>query len=551
MNLPEPQSRAFTVLMSDIEKGQVKIPQFQRDFVWDLKRSARLLDSMIKGYPIGTFIIWRTKERLRTVKNIGGFKLPEPDEGDFVELILDGQQRLTSLYAASKGAKVPKEGQHGDDFDQIFVDLQAKGDEPIIILDITGKNPHSVIKLRNLLNGGIAQLARYPEEYHKKLDEYKNRILNYNHSLVSVKEAPIDIATEIFTRINTGGKELSLFEIMVAKTYDEKLKFDLAEKFDDLVEDLGIIDYETISDATVLQTIAVILEKECTRSKILSINKQVFIKTWEKAKDAIIRSCEYFSGFYRIPVSRLLPYSTLIVPFAYYFYMHPDKPTGDQQRYLQDFFWRCALSGRYSSGVESKLAQDVKRIDLILKDKQPDYEWGIDISPEFIKRHGWFSTGRSYIKAILCIYAYHEPKSFIDNSKVKIGNDWLKVASSKNYHHFFPKDYLKKHGKEDADINNVLNITIVDDFLNKRKIKTKAPSEYMKEFRKNPKLDTTMKTHLINDLTKFGIWDDNYDSFIKERAQAVSKELQDRLILRAVDKQPQMLEDDTDPIEEE
>ena len=375
--------------------------------------------------------------------------------------------------------------------------------------------------------------------------------MNYNHSLVSVKEAPIEVATEIFTRLNTGGKELTLFEIMVAKTYDEKLKFDLAEKFDALIEELEIIDYDTISDATVLQTIAVILEKECTRNKILSINKQTFIKTWEKAMDAIVRACEYFSGFYRIPVSRLLPYSTLIVPFAYYFYIHPDKPTGDQQKYLQDFFWRCALSGRYSSGVESKLAQDLKRIDLILKDKLPDYEWGIDISPDFIKRHGWFSTGRSYIKAILCIYAYHEPKSFIDNSKVKIGNDWLKVASSKNYHHFFPKDYLKKKGKDDAEINNVLNITIVDDFLNKRKIKAKAPSEYMKEFCKNPRLDATMKTHLINDLAKFGVWDDDYDKFIKERAQAVSKEFQERLILRAVDKQPQLLEDDSDPSEKE
>ncbi|MBI4595635.1 MAG: DUF262 domain-containing protein [Candidatus Tectomicrobia bacterium] len=550
MNLPEPHSRTFRVLMSDIEKGQVKIPQFQRDFVWDLKRSARLLDSIIKSYPIGTFILWKTKERLRMVKNVGGFEFPEPDEGDFTELVLDGQQRLTTLFAAWKGEKVKKEDGHVDDFGQMHIDLEAKEDEPIVVTDVTGKSPESLIKLRDLLNIRTAQFVRYPSEYHGKLDEYRDRITNYNFSLVSVKEAPLNVATEIFTRINTGGKELTLFEIMVAKTYDEKRDFDLATKFDELVEDLRIIGYETISDATILQTVAVILEGECTRNKILSLKKQYFIDTWEKAKDAIERACEYFSGYYRIPVSGLLPYSTLIVPFAYFFYKHPDRPIGNQQKYLQDFFWRCSLSGRYSSGVESKLAQDVKRIDLILKDELPKYEWGIDTSPVFIENNGWFSTSRSYVKAILCVYAYHEPKSFVDDSKVNISNDYLKQANSKNYHHFFPKDFLKKKGETDFYINHILNITVVDDFLNKREIKSKAPSKYMKEFQKiNPTLGATMKTHLIGDLARYGVWDDDYDKFFVERAKAVGRELRRRLVKQAVDDKPQpSLEDDTEPI---
>lgn len=62
MNLPEPQTRTFDSLVVEIEKGQIKIPQFQRDFVWTMQKSAGLIDSIIKGYPIGTFIFWRTKE---------------------------------------------------------------------------------------------------------------------------------------------------------------------------------------------------------------------------------------------------------------------------------------------------------------------------------------------------------------------------------------------------------------------------------------------------------------------------------------------------------
>ena len=87
------------------------------------------------------------------------------------------------------------------------------------------------------------------------------------------------------------------------------------------------------------------------------------------------------------------------------------------------------------------------------------------MTPEGIEQNGVFSVGRSYIKAILCILAEHQPKSFADNSIVRISNNWLKQANSRNYHHFFPKSYLKKEGVENTKINHIANITIVDAYL--------------------------------------------------------------------------------------
>lgn len=545
MRLPEPQSRIFSALIGDIEKGQIKIPQFQRDFIWDLKRCTKLMDSIVKGYPIGTLIFWKTKERLRSVRNIGDCTLPDPEEGDFVEFVLDGQQRLTALFASLNGLRVERESERFDDFAQMYIDLEAKEDEEIVTTDISGKNPKSIIRITDLLRGGLPLLAEYPKSYHEKLEDYKNRIVSYNYSLIQIKEAPIDVATEIFTRINVGGKPLTLFEIMVAKTFDSSRDFDLSEKFDQLIENLEPLNYETISDATVLQTISLILDDECKRQTILRLDKKDFINIWPYAVDAIERAIEYFRGFYRIPVSQLLPYNALIVPFAYFFHHHPDRPIGEKEKYLEDFFWRCSLSGRYSSGVEGKLAQDVKRIDKILKDELPNYDWSIDTSPEFIINTGWFSAGRSYIKAILCIYAYHQPKSFDNNAIVNISNYWLKQANSKNYHHFFPRAYMRSHGQEDA-ANNILNITIVDDFLNKREIGAQAPSRYMRRFAKvNPRLSETMKSHLISDLEKFGVWENDYQTFIEKRARAVSRDLQKRIIKQDIDKeaQPELFDD--------
>ncbi|KAM3097486.1 DUF262 domain-containing protein [Phormidesmis sp. 146-35] len=539
MRLPEPQTRTFFSLVSDIEKGQIKIPQFQRDFVWTMQKSAGFIDSIIKGYPVGTFIFWRTRERLRSVKDIGKQVLPNPEQGELVDYVLDGQQRLTSLFASLRGVMLKREDGREDDFSKIFVDLDVEESEQIVITDLEGKDESSLISILALLKGDFQVLASYPQRYHEKLGTYKNRIESYQYSIILVRDAPIDIATEIFTRINVGGKPLSLFEIMAAKTFDYERNFDLSEKFQELIENLKPFNYETISDATVLQIVSIILSKECKRQVILQLNKNDFINIWGQAVDSIERTVEYFKNSYRIPVSQLLPYNALIIPFSYFFFHHNDKPTGNKQKYLEDFFWRCSLSGRYSSSVESKLAQDIKRIDQILLDELPNYDWSIDTSEEFIKNNGWFSAARSYIKAILCVYSYHQPKSFNDNAIVNISNYWLKQANSKNYHHFFPKAHLRAKDYGSFYINHILNITIVDDFLNKREIGAKAPSKYMAKFRENSNLSSTMATHLIEDLNTFGIWDDDYDKFFDERAKVVSRELSKRVIKQEVDRKGQ------------
>lgn len=536
MNLPDPQSLSFSTLISDIEKGLIKIPQFQRDFVWGLEKSANLMDSIVKGYPIGTFIFWKTKERLRSIRNIGGVKLPDPISGDFVHFVLDGQQRLTSLFASLKGLTIHKENGNTDDYSKMYIDLDATEDEQIVILDIENRNNESYIRLRDLLYGDLSSLANYPKLYHPKIDEYKNRIRSYLFSAISLKEVTLDVATEVFTRINVGGKPLTLFEIMVAKTFDATRSFDLSEKFQELIERLRPLNYETISDATVLQCISIFIKKDCSRKEILKLNKSDFIDAWEKGVSAIESAIEYFISYYRIPVSQLLPYNALIVPFAYFFYHNIDKPTGVKQKYLQDYFWRCALSGRFSSSVETKLGQDIKRIDAILNEELPKYDWSIDISEDGIINNGWFSAGRSYIKAILCIYAHQQPKSFNDGSLVIISNYWLKQANSKNYHHFFPKAYLAKKDIDDFYINHIANITIVDDFLNKREIGAKSPAVYMKKFiRQNDDIETTMKSHLINNLEDFGVLDNDYDRFFEKRIKAIHKELKKRIIYQDSD----------------
>jgi hypothetical protein len=535
---PKPDSKKYTDLISEIQKGQIKIPKFQRDFVWSIDKTAKLLDSILKGYPIGTFILWETNERLNEIKNIGNLALPPVPDDIKVQYVLDGQQRITSLYAAFLGASIQKEGEKKiTNYGSIFVDLDGdidNNDEQIIVSE---QPKNTFITLNEVLNFNQNLLKikeQYSDEQFKKIHQYSQTFSTYDFSTVVLRKEDIDSAIEVFTRINTGGQTLTLFEIMSAKTYDEEQSFDMQTKFQKLLKDLEVSKYDTISSTVILNVLSLILSKnkECKRKVVLQLDKQSIIDIWDDVVSALKESIDYFRSVFRIPVSTLLPYDALLVPFSYFFYYQKEKPKGKQIRYLDEFFWRISLSYRYSSSTESKLAQDIKRIDQILQEQRPNYD---DIkvflnSPRDLIETG-FSVGNSYCKAVLCLLAYYEPKDFRDNGKVNLDNSWLKMANSKNYHHFFPKSYLRKQGI--GNENSIVNITLVGADLNKRKIRSKAPSIYIQDFiDENESLTKSIKSHLIESIDEFGIYSDDYSVFLEKRADEIFKALKNRIELK-------------------
>ncbi|HDK16769.1 MAG TPA: DUF262 domain-containing protein [Nitrospirae bacterium] len=534
---PKPDSKKYSDLISEIQTGIIKIPKFQRDFVWSIDKTAKLLDSILKGYPIGTFILWQTDERINDIKNVGNLEIPHTPDGTKVQYVLDGQQRITSLYAAYLGAKIQKVGEKKiTDYSDIVVNLDTdinENGEQAISAEPTGEK---YVSLNTVLNFSFSKAKalsdKFSEEELERIDSYSTAFKTYEFSTVVLRKEDIDSAIEVFTRINTGGQTLTLFEIISAKTYDEKQHFDMQAKWADFIKELKEIKYESISSTVVLSILSLVLSrtKECKRKTILTLDKQDIIDTWDKVISALKDSIDYFRTTYRIPVSHLLPYDSLLVPLAYFFYHKQDRPEAEQRKYLEEFFWRMSLSFRYSSSAESRLAQDIKRIDIILAGERPEYsdiKVYLDSSQALIDTN--FSAGNSYCKAILCLLAYQEPKDFRDNGKVILDNSWLKVANSKNYHHFFPKAYLK--GKTVLDSNSLMNITLVSDHLNKRKIGAKAPSVYIGDFAdQNSEINTALNSHFI-DIKGHGIESDDYQQFLTSRAEKIFTHLKSRIEL--------------------
>ena len=529
---PKPESRKYSDLINDIEKGIIKIPKFQRDFVWPIRKTAALLDSIVKGYPIGTFILWKTDYRMADVKDIGNIALPPTPKDRLVEYVLDGQQRMTSLFAAYRAAKINiSNTRRSTDFAEIYVnlDLMLESDAEIVTVELPS-TPHRCVPLRDIII--------FDYEVHKRLEkaaftakemDHAGRInkslTTYDFSLVTLTRDDIDSAIEVFTRINTGGSVLTLFEIMVAKTYDASRKFDMEVEWSKLEADLNDVGYDGISPSTILFLLSLILSNtgECKRHTILGLDKDDIIDTWPLAVDAIKSAVDHFRTAYRLPVSALLPYDALLVPFAYWFYTKKYEPSGSAQLRMREFFWRAALSNRYSSSLESKLAGDKRRVDEIMAGNNDpwldlnDNDLSIT-SPKALIETG-FATGNSLCKAILCLLAFEQPRNFHNDGIVPLDNSYLKIASSKNYHHFFPRDHLRKLGI--GNENSVVNITLISADLNKRQINARPPMHYIPYFEKNnAQLSDTLRTHLI-DRHGMGIDEDDYGSFLAQRADRI------------------------------
>ena len=536
---PKPDSMKYSDLIREIEKGTIKIPKFQRDFVWNMEKTAKLLDSILKGYPVGNFTFWETSERMNNERNIGNIKLPDTPEGIKVQYVLDGQQRIASIFAAYMGAKINKAGESKmTDYGEIFVNLNldaVENEEQIVTAGPTGEK---CVSLHDVLNFSFSKgkelSSRFNDKEINTVNEYSKAFNSYDFSIVTLKREDIDSAIEVFTRINTGGQTLTVFEIMSAKTYDEQNGFDLREKWDAFVQELEDAEYETVSSTVALQLLALMLSRtrECTRKSILSLDKRNFIDKWDEATSAMRGAIDHFRTAYKINASRLLPYDSLLVPFSWFFYENGgDPPDWEQAKLLEEFFWRMSLASRYSFATESSIAKDIGRVSTIREGRRPDYT---DIKAHFDPQtliDTSFSVGNSYCKAILCLLAQQGPKDFRSDADVILDNSWLKAANSKNYHHFFPRAYLKGRGV--ANANSVVNITFVSDRLNKRKIGSRAPSDYIGEFaQKNPDMNRTLDTHMIA-MDGFGIREDDYGAFLGARAERMAKELETRAGLSA------------------
>lgn len=525
MGMPTGMNPTIFEIITAITNGEYRIPRFQRDFVWDIKKSASLLDSILKGYPISSVILWKTKNELSEIRNLGGIEIPGKETGRYTSYIIDGQQRLTSLYFALMGLKTG----NGFDFSEMCVSLVA-GKSEQIVYDVMPKdaNPDDYVNLKALFS-----IPALSGSHADKRLEYYQVLLQYKISVIEIDDANLglDEVIEIFERLNLGGKKLSLFSIIAARSYraeDGEPGFDLSKKYDSLNKVLSENNYGKLSDSTFLQAISACLIGKVNKAEILrNLKTDIITANYDEVEKAIFAAVEHLKGkSYGVLVANLLPYERLLVPFAVFHYKIGNAHISTQQEsYLQDFFWRSVLGKRYNSSADTNLNADIAKIHKILIGEVPSQE-PITLTPKSIWENGRFTLSSAYVLGILCLMAQVTPQSFAVGRTINITNDSVSSAAKKQYHHFFPtkSTVVMSNPAYKAVYNNVVNIVYMDAVTNDQ-ISNRNPSDYIAEFEKeNPKLAIALESHYI-DLNGYGIFDDDMFAFVNSRSRALYNKL--------------------------
>lgn len=538
MIVPKTESILLADLLKGVYNGEFRIPRFQRNYVWQISKVVDLIDSLLKGFPIGSLILWETKTELSDIKNLGGVVIPTKNAGEYTSYVIDGQQRLTSLYFALKGLKT--DTSPVVDCSKICISLVAKNDEQIVYKEMPKNgNPDDFVLLKSLYDstgiGGSHQSERI---------RHYQTLFSYTVSSIKIDDESLGLqqVIDIFERINLGGKKLNLFSIISAGSYipatDEVEGFDLTTQYDNLVKN-KLKTYGEIKDTTLLQIISACLIRKCNKTSILKELQNIDIsKYYSKIEKAFLKAVDHLKGSnYGVKIKAILPYEALLVTFSYFYYkLGNNKTTEEQQSYLCDYFWRAVLTNSYVTATDSALNSDLDKMDSILSNKKPEY-LPFSFSCLDIIEHGASYSNSAFSKGILCLMASNNPKSFVPDREIIIGTDVVSDSCEKQLHHFFPKkspiilsnkEYAKK-------VNNVLNIVFMDALTNGQ-IQEENPSKYIANFNKTySKFNQILNTHFI-DLNGYGIENDDFENFLTARSVSIYKTLIKRIIANQKDK---------------
>lgn len=241
---------SLAALMMKMREGQIRVPRFQRDFVWERNKIQELLDSIYKEYPIGTIFLWQAPSQynhlLRTVDYLSQ---PSVDDSRSYSLIVDGQQRLTSLYVVVNGLSIEDE-----DYRKIVVDLAPR--DPHKIFQYREPDNKRWVSIRDLMNNDFTIYNSLPSDEHKERFARCFQLMsNYPFSVVEVRDMDIEQAVEIFERINRAGRRLSRYDLITASILDDD--FDLRERTSqDLVRPLETTGFGEIEETSITQALA-------------------------------------------------------------------------------------------------------------------------------------------------------------------------------------------------------------------------------------------------------------------------------------------------------
>ncbi len=523
MKTPEltTNSQKIDKLIKRIDDGDIKVPAFQRGYVWKQEQIIELMQSIIADYPVGSVLLWEAseKDKLKSTRNIAGYIIPEKAASYPVNYVLDGQQRLSSIYGVFSDKTTQEKGSEKYnpclDIFEIYYDFERSDFFPKSEVD--SESVHCVY-LRNLLDPLrlFDELEKINKSHHQEAKQLSSKFLNYDLPVVTIKNRSRKDVGLIFERINNTGTKLDTIDLMTAWTWTED--FHLLEAANELTDELEDKGFGNITNKTLLQLISGILIGSTKTENILTLNGDLVRDKWKSICEALKRAVDFLASSFDCRHMDFLPFNQQLVVLAKFFSLI-GSPTHDQLDLVRKWFWRTSFSDRYSTGrTTSKMDMDLVAMEDIKNNiKTAVDRYAYTVTSTEIVRHS-FSKTNPLTRAFLLLLAQLEPKDLVSGGKIDLGKA-LSAYNRKEYHHVFPNAFLTKRGVSKRLRFSIANFCFLPSGSNKR-ISSKMPSDYFFNLVPSGKFSEILESNMLplkQDIYK----SDNFDEFLERRAELI------------------------------
>lgn len=508
-------------ILNQIDLGSYALPEFQRGYVWNRDQVKRLMNSLYHDYPIGGLLVWVTSTNQDLAR--GDVNLTPGS----VNLILDGQQRITSLYGIIKGIPPKFFDGNARSFTGLYFNLKEESFE--FYMPTKMKDNPEWISVTELMQKGVGiylqdatndspERGQYLMTELSKLTKIDNiKKVDLHIQQVAGDNFTIDVVVDIFNNVNSGGTKLSKGDLALAKICGEwsNARGELKR----IIKKFSRAGYNFQME-WLLRCITVCLTKRPYFSELDKVSISEFRKALSETEGLIGECLDHIGSRLGLDNDRVLGGRYAIPTMVGYLKIRGANKLDNNEWdkllywYIHSFLW-----GRYTGSTESVMAQDLNAISnggdvesliSLMRQSRGD----LTIRPEDFR--AW-STGARIYPLLYMLTRVSHAKDF--GSGVELSNAMLGKNSSLEVHHIFPKHLLYEKGYSKNLVNQIANYA----FLTKKtnlEISDRDPAEYIPEY--NTKTPGAIESHWIPKEKEYWALD-RYDDFLEKRRDLLAE----------------------------
>ncbi|GAA7687806.1 DUF262 domain-containing protein [Helicobacter pylori] len=540
------------------------LPDIQREYVWlqnaDEKKIEQLFDSILRGYPIGSFLFWKlqkeniaksdeqdeNKLNFQLYKFITNYDERKPHNEkirieeirrDDLYIVLDGQQRLTSLYIGLKGTRTLKKKRARNDNPnayeekRLYLKHQPNMDNPEdnYQFEFHAKKPendkeHWWFKVGDILE--LESVWNYASEHDLKdnalglLEKLKDAF--YNKQLISYfeeTEKNLNKVLNIFIRVNSGGEKLSYSDLLMS-ILTASFSSDIREKMNGLVDALKDKGFPNVGQDQVLKTCLLLIGKDTT-FELKNFNKKnikEIEENWEKITESIYNAAKLLENF---GYAGYLGSAYILSSLAYFYFLNLKMDKNDEEQALK-FVRNAQITSYFTPSTDTKLSviahsiKEARTFEEFNHNLAKHQTWPLKITNDAIEEMMYSSSPARVFPILQILYPNLNYKT-----------------TTFHIDHIYPKSKFKEGNKKlDKDFykcgDHLYNLQLLEGQENSAK-KDKDPEAWLKEEYKNEQAIEEYKKRNYIDPTLKLEWE-NIKEFREKREKAIIEKLKEALL---------------------